>query len=46
MDEIEKNTNLADIHQEVKTITQTSEELKSNIRSLEESSLQIGRAHV
>ncbi|UYO64052.1 phosphate/phosphite/phosphonate ABC transporter substrate-binding protein [Acetobacterium wieringae] len=39
MDEIEKNTNLADIHQEVKTITQTSEELKSNIRSLEESSL-------
>ncbi|MEA4807020.1 phosphate/phosphite/phosphonate ABC transporter substrate-binding protein [Acetobacterium wieringae] len=39
MDEIEKNTNLADIHHEVKTITQTSEELKSNIRSLEESSL-------
>lgn len=39
MDEIEKNINLADIHQEVKTITQTSEELKSNIRSLEESSL-------
>lgn len=38
MDEIARDTNLESIHQEVKTITQTSEELKSNIKNLEESS--------
>lgn len=40
MEEIKNEINLENIHEEVKTIAQVSDELKRNIMTLEESSAQ------
>lgn len=40
MEEIKNEINLENIHEEVKTIAQVSDELKRNIMALEESSAQ------